>query len=125
VARLLPRAANGLDVLSEWVHHRGVDQKELPGMPAVQPLRKWSKGWRLGEWNRYAKLCRDHRGLTTPAFAGVILGVSRQRVYELMEYERLTVHDILERKWLQVDEVEAFAKLERDNTTRYAGRYVT
>ncbi len=93
-------------------------------MPAVQPLRKWSKPWRRAEWDRYSKLCRDHRGLTTPAFAGVILGVSRQRVYELMEHGRLTVHDILERKWLQVDEVEAFAKLERDSNTRYAGRYV-
>jgi predicted DNA-binding transcriptional regulator AlpA len=99
-----------------------MEQREFDGMPraGVIKLRKGSAAWYRAEMDRFKALSREHHGLTTPAFAGIILGVSRQRVYKLMYDGRLTTHEIMGKMWLQVDEVEAFAELDRDCGTRYA-----
>lgn len=89
-------------------------------MPVSKPPRKYSERWNRSEMERFKKLSREHNGLTPPAFAALILGVSRQRVHQLMTIGRLTSHDIHGRVWLAVDEVEMFATLERSSGFRYA-----
>ncbi len=93
---------------------------EFPGMPEPRPARKGSLRWYGEEAERYIALSAEHRGLTLPAVAGLILGVSKQRVDQLMQQGRLTVFEVAGRKWLAVDEVEAFSTLERTAAFRYA-----
>jgi hypothetical protein len=101
-----------------------VDQPEFAGMPEAPKPRRHSAAWYNAEWERYKQLSREHRGLTTPVFGGIILGVSRSRVHQLVNEGRLTAHDIMDRKWLQVDEVEAFSELERSCAYRYGSAAV-
>ncbi len=96
-----------------------MDHPELAGMPEVRPPTKWSMKWYAMEADRYTKLSAQHQGLTPPSVAAFLLGVSRQRVHELIKFGRLTEYEICERKWLPVDQVEAFARLERDSGFRY------
>lgn len=93
-----------------------VDQAEFAGMPAAGVSRKPRKGslaWYGAEAARYTELSAQHQGLTPPSVAAFILGVSRQRVHELMLQGRFTIYEVCNRKWLPVDEVEQFSTLER------------
>lgn len=90
-------------------------------MPAPQEpkLRKGSKAWKKAEVARFYELARAHRGLTGAFFVALSLGVSRQRVYQLVEAGRLHPVEILGKQYFPCDEVEEFSKLERNSNTRY------
>ncbi len=96
-------------------------QRELPGMPAPQdsPPRKGSHAWKLAEWRRFRALAATHGGLTTPLFAQLLLGVSKQRVFQLIDAGLLETVEVLGKRFLLCDRLEEFSQLDRDSSTRY------
>lgn len=89
-------------------------------MPEPNLPRKFTQRWSRSEMERFKTLSREHHGLTSPTFAAIILGISRQRVHQLMDKGRLTTHEVHGRLWLGIDEVEMFGTLERSSSFRYA-----
>jgi hypothetical protein len=81
--------------------------------------RKGSKAWTMIELRRFRALSREHGGLTNPTFAALLLGVSRQRVHQLMMEGKLPFHDIIGRPFIQCDVLEEFSKLERSTGYRW------
>ncbi len=68
----------------------------------------------------FRDLSAKHGGLTTPWFAQRALGLSKQRVYKLMETGHLPSFEILGKKFIACDQLEHFATLERSSGYRYA-----
>jgi hypothetical protein len=96
-------------------------QKEFPGMPApTEPkLRKGSRAWIKSEFAKFQSLAAEHRGLTQPVFAALALGVSRQRIHQLMESGHLRSFDVMGKRFISCVDIEEFSKLERDSSFRY------
>lgn len=92
---------------------------ELPLNDERRSLRKGTKAWRVAEFQRYQQLARKHDGLTSVFFAKIALGVSRQRVYQLMEQGHLHSYEVLGKKFIACDMLERFMALERDTSFRY------
>lgn len=88
-------------------------------MPEGKPPRKGTYAHVCYEWNRFRHLSREHHGLTSPKWASEILGVSTQRVYQLMDSGLLPNETVLGKRWLFCDALEAFRDVERDCGTRY------
>jgi hypothetical protein len=95
---------------------------ELPGMPKANPPRKGSAAWRRAELNRIFELGEKHGGLTTVWVAQMVLGLCRQRVYQLMADGRLQSVEILGKKFIACDDLLAFAELERPTGVRWEDR---
>jgi hypothetical protein len=53
-------------------------------------------------------------------FCSVVLAVSNQRIYQLMDAGRLRSVQVLGKRYVPCDELESFAALERSSSTRYA-----
>jgi hypothetical protein len=98
---------------------QSMSTEELPGMPAATAPAVGSREWRRSEWKRFQKLAAQHDGLTYPIVACALLGVSRQRVYQLMDTGRLVWYEVLGHKMLACDQLEAFASLDRRPGFRY------
>ncbi len=94
---------------------------ELKLNDARNPLRTGSKAWVEAEVRRFRDLSAKHGGLTTPWFAKTLLGVSRQRVYQLMDTGHLPSFELLGKKFIACDQLEAFSAVERNPQTRYSG----
>jgi hypothetical protein len=96
-------------------------ENELPGMPAptAPKLRKGSRAWISSEMSRFKQLSAEHHGLTQPAMAALALGLSRQRVCQLMGAGHLRSFEIMGKPFVSCTDIEAFAKLERDSGFRY------
>ncbi len=97
-----------------------VVNEELPGMPPRATPRKGSLAWTISEVQRFRELSRKHGGLTNPMFCSVVLAVSNQRIYQLMDAGRLPSVEIFGKRYVPCDDLEAFAALERSSSTRYA-----
>lgn len=67
----------------------------------------------MQEWNRFQELAKKHEGLTTPFFAQIGLGLSKQRVYELLQNGRLPSYDVMGKTLIPVDELLTFAAADR------------
>jgi hypothetical protein len=98
-----------------------MNQNELPGMPAptAPKLRKGSRAWIASEMDRFKQLCSDHSGLTQPFMAAMALGVSRQRVCQLMKLGHLRSFEVMGKSFVSCADIEEFAKLERGTAFRY------
>jgi hypothetical protein len=77
-------------------------------------------------------LCKKHGGLTSPAIAGKLLEVSKQRVYQLIEDGRINAYEFSfgvgadgKRLYVGCDDIEALRDLERDTQFRYHGEVIT
>ncbi len=81
---------------------------------------KGSVAWTVREWRKFRKLSTLHGGLTSPTLAGIAIGVSRQRVLQLVNTGHLRAFDVLGKQYLSCDDIEEFAKLERSSGFRYA-----
>jgi hypothetical protein len=92
---------------------------ELPGMPPRSAPRKGSIAWTIAELRRFRELSRKHSGLTNPMVCSVVLSVSSQRVYQLMDAGVLSSVEIFGKRYVPCDDLEAFAALERSSGTRY------
>ena len=88
--------------------------------PTPATLRKGSRAWKLAEWIRFRELAAKHGGLTSPLFAQILLGVSRQRVHTLIEAGRLETVEVMGKRFLLCDSLEEFSMQQRDTQTRYA-----
>jgi hypothetical protein len=54
-----------------------------------------SPEWKSAEWDRYRRLSIKHDGLTTPFWAALALGVTRQRVHQLKQAGVLSTVEIM------------------------------
>jgi excisionase family DNA binding protein len=95
-------------------------EQELPGMPEAKAPAPKSREWLKAEVKRLWKFGREHNGVLLPSQAAFLLGISRQRVYQLVEQGRLHVHEFAGRQYIAGDEVDAFEQLERHSGFRYA-----
>jgi excisionase family DNA binding protein len=93
---------------------------ELPLNDTRRQLVEGSPAWKLAEVKRFKGLSLRHHGLTTIWFATIALGVSRQRVHQLINEGRLPVYDILGKRLIPCDALDEFAALERSSGFRYA-----
>jgi excisionase family DNA binding protein len=89
----------------------------------LEPV-KGSPAWKFREIRRFKELAAQHQGLTSTFFAQIALGVSKQRVYQLIESGRLPAFEILGKKLIPCDELERFAALERSSGFRYGSSAV-
>jgi hypothetical protein len=86
---------------------------ELPLDDERLEPRKGSNAWVAAELKRFRDLCKEHEGLTSPFFAKIALGVSKQRVHELMKNGKLPSFEILGKTFIACDVLESFCKVER------------
>jgi predicted DNA-binding transcriptional regulator AlpA len=86
---------------------------ELPLNDERREPRKGSKAWVASEMARYRELSRKHDGLTTAWYAKTALGVSRQRVHQMMNCGQLPTYVILGKRFIACDVLEVFARIER------------
>jgi hypothetical protein len=87
---------------------------ELPLNDERKPApRKGTVAWFTHEWSRFRTLSAQHGGLTTSLYAGIAIGVSRQRADQLAAAGRIVSYDILGKRYLACDSVEDIAKQER------------
>jgi hypothetical protein len=93
---------------------------ELPLNDERLELVEGSKAWKLAEFRRFKQLSKKHDGLTTPWLASIALGVSHQRVAQLVAAGRLPAFDILGKKLIPCDHLEQFSALTRSSGFRYA-----
>ncbi len=93
---------------------------ELPLDDERREPVKGSPAWTVVEFKKFRQLSRKHEGLTTSGYAKVVLGVSKQRVYQLINSGHLPVIEVLGRKFIPCDELQRFAALERSSGFRYA-----
>lgn len=99
--------------------------EELPLNDERRLPRKGSFAWIRHEQKRFMELCTVHSGLTTPWFAGQALGLSRQRIHQLMDDGHLLTHEVLGRRWIACDQLESFGALNRDESFRYSNSEIT
>jgi hypothetical protein len=81
--------------------------------PRLPRPRRGTKRWYVEEWTLWRQLCLEHGGLTPPTMAKYVLGVSKQRVFQLIESGRLRSHRVFDREFVGCDELERFAQLDR------------
>jgi hypothetical protein len=94
-----------------------------PELPLNDPRRALvvgSPAWKMNEIARFKELSAKHGGLTSAWFAQVALGVSRQRVHQLINDGRLQTYEILGKHLIACDALESFASLDRTSGFRYA-----
>ncbi len=84
-------------------------------MPEATPARhrKGSPEWRTREWTRLMDLSKQHDGMTTAFFVAIALGVSRQRVYQMVDQGLLHPVEIMGKLLFPGDEVFAYAASDR------------
>ncbi len=120
MARFLrPPAKLAIDTAQRFWQCERVTNEELPLDDIRRQLVKGSKAWVALELETFRQLSKKHGGLTTPWFAKIALGVSRQRVYALMESGHLPSFELLGKKFIACDVLQAFVALDRHSGFRY------
>ena len=93
---------------------------ELPE-PTQPRNRVGSNAWKLDEFMKMRELSKIEGGLTPVFFAKIALGLSKQRVYQLIEEGRLPCYEIMGKKMVSCNAIEAFLRLERPSGRRIGG----
>ncbi len=86
-------------------------------VPQAEPQEQ-TLAWVRQEYHRYLALSNERKGLLTQAQAAAILGVSRQRVHELVQQKRLDMIEILDGRYVYGDEILAYASEEKSKGGR-------
>lgn len=103
-----------LDGCHLGVHRPGVETElALNDERAAQPKRG-SKAWRRLEWDRYMDASFKFDGLMPVWLAVVRLGVSRQRVHEMMNLGILERMEFYDRVFVRGDEIEALLAMDKE-----------
>jgi hypothetical protein len=87
---------------------------ELPESVEQRSLSEVSR-----EWREFRRVSEAEGGLTTATLAAVALGVSRQRVYDLVALRKLSEWEFFGRKLFSCLEVETMMRAKRGPGTRY------
>ena len=76
---------------------------------------KISKGIRgiIEGTKEFQRISKIHNGLVPQSIVGTVLGVSRQRVHQLISEGTFSTWEFYGMKWLSQDEVVEFGKLQR------------
>jgi hypothetical protein len=93
-------------------------QFELPAMP--DPQTRFAKAWKesQADWDAYMRDAKREDGLLLPAMAARLIGVSRQRLDQLMTAERLTRFEHFDRVWLSRLQLAHWVREERSKGGR-------
>ena len=67
----------------------------------------------LDDWREFSRISKLQGGLVPQSVVATILGVSRQRVHQLIEEGTFSHWDFYGKKWLSQEDVVSFAKLNR------------
>jgi hypothetical protein len=67
----------------------------------------------LGDVREFMRLTKLHGGMLPISACAIVLGVSRQRVHQLVDEGTFSVHEFYGMKWLLEKEVVPFARLNR------------
>jgi hypothetical protein len=102
-----------LDIFVAGLHRAGVEI-ELSLNDDRRELKPGSKEWKRREVARYRKALVDRDGLYPPYMAAWILGVSRQRVYQLFESGVLERLEFFGHTLAPGDELEALVAMESE-----------
>ena len=81
-------------------------------MTVALPQRKVKKGI-LDVFRNLRAITSREGGLLPFASAAAVLGVSKQRVHDLVKEGTLHPIDLLGKRWLSANELESFVKLQR------------
>lgn len=105
-----------LDLLQVMGHNSGVDMTlEMPFVSGL-PMREKSKLAQVWDEFREMKAIIEERGPALPiGSAAVLLGVSVQRVHQLVNDGRFNPVEIHGRAFICEDDIEAYARSERSN----------
>jgi hypothetical protein len=87
---------------------------ELPLNDDRRELKRGSKAWRKREWDRYFEALWRCEGLMPVWMAVMQLGVSRQRVHQMMETGVLERLEFFGKPFVRGDEVEALQAMEKE-----------
>lgn len=85
-----------------------IAQPELYGMPEPAPLREGTGAWAKHELSRFEQISIAEGGLLPAADAADVLGLSRQRVHQLLTKGQLHSIKVLGRSYISVQELQTF-----------------
>lgn len=109
-------ALNVLDSLVAGYQAAGVEI-ELPLNDDRRELKVGSKEWKRREIARYRKVLLARNGLYPPYMAAWILGISRQRVYQLFDSGVLEKLEFFGHTLVPGDELEVLVSMEKERRT--------
>jgi hypothetical protein len=91
------------------------DMTQRSATATVIPKAKRYKGLLsfLTDWHEFSRISKSNGGLVPQSVVATILGVSRQRVHQLIEEGTFSHWSFYGKKWLSQKEVVSFAKLNR------------
>jgi len=75
------------------------------GVAESDPKKRHSIADTASEWQRWRNLSEEHGGVVPLWTAAIVLGVSRQRVYQMCDEGKLTKVNLFDRFYLLADEV--------------------
>jgi hypothetical protein len=67
----------------------------------------------LNDWREFSRISKLHGGLVPVSVVPTILGITRQRVHQLVEEGTFSHWTFYGKKWLSQEDVVSFAKLKR------------
>jgi hypothetical protein len=94
-------------------------ETELPGMPEPIAAKPGSNAWKVVEFRRFQALSAEEGGLTSPRIAAFVLGVSSQRIHQLLDAGHLRGFKVMGKNYVSCDGLLAFRKLARSSGYRY------
>jgi len=92
---------------------RDVDELALNDKRLSSP-KTGTKEWRAAEWVRYREALTKFDGVFPPFMAGLQLGVSRQRVFTMIETGILERLEFFGHVFVRGDEIDALVAMESE-----------
>ena len=85
--------------------HPGLVKKKAPARRGALAV--------LEQFREFKRISEQRGGLVPQAVAGTVLGVSRQRIHQLISEGTFSVWEFYGMNWLSQEEVVSFGKLKR------------
>ena len=107
---------NGDTVIDAWPWDKvRAGNDSYPARPKIgKPYPLYRNEKNIGaEFERFRLVSELEGGLIAKAQAALVLGVSKQRVSDLVEEKRLRQHDFFGKEFISCKDLESFRKIER------------
>lgn len=107
---------NGDAVIDAWPWDKvRAGHEAYPARPKIgKPYPLYRNEKNIGaEFERFRRVSESEGGLIAKAQAALVLGVSKQRVSDLVEEKRLRQHDFFGKEFISCKDLESFRKIER------------